>query len=720
MTWYPVSLDVIQYYNSSNNTAYSGAVLKAYAAGTTTPISFAVDSAGATTVGSVALNASGFPEVGGNVVALYTEENFKMSLYPDQASADSNTGALWTVDNLGNIDNDVGNIPFTLTGGTTARSSSERWSDYMNVKEFGAKGDDSTDDTAAIQEAIDYVGNLSLGKRLLYFPSGFYHFSHLDIGHAYSGLAFRGDSYYNTELQCFEDSDRDAISCQTEQFKMFGITLDSSVATANNISNQKLGLNLDKGVGYAADIDAYIANCRIARFYNGVRVKGRGFIAFDNIFSVCYDCVGLDWYDVGDYIEGSETSQKDATGFRGHIFIGNKFASHANAAVSNVGTNASKLNGLNITGATLDVGRRIFHGDLGKSSRISDIACDQTPDEVLQITGGIDYTISGVNASGDATEGRIGENLIKMSGTHVNGTFDGLALVGCTEHAILDQSTILTNVTFKNIEFRAVCTSGSTYHPIVFGSQNGRITCENITYIDTTNLDAIIGNNYANNDITIRNVKAAGSTTPITEGTITRYNNLIGSPNDIYEEFYDDDDYDNAYARLKKSSGAFCIESLGRISIQCGSGLEQFRPATDNVYQLGTSTARWDTVYAGTGTISTSDEREKQDVRPLIQAEKNAALQIRNNIRLFKFKSSVEKKGNSARMHCGIMAQKVFDIFSSEGLNAFDYGIICYDKWDAEPAAYDKKGVLIKEEILAGDRYGVRYEELLCFVIGAL
>lgn len=99
MTWKPTSRTPLQYVDS-NGDPYSGAVLKFYEDGTSTTLTAASDNAGATTFTSVALNSSGYPAVSGNEVVIYLQEDYKMVLYPDQSSADANTGAVWSVDNL--------------------------------------------------------------------------------------------------------------------------------------------------------------------------------------------------------------------------------------------------------------------------------------------------------------------------------------------------------------------------------------------------------------------------------------------------------------------------------------------------------------------------------------------------------------------------------------------------------------------------------------------
>ena len=101
-------------------------------------------------------------------------------------------------------------------------------------------------------------------------------------------------------------------------------------------------------------------------------------------------------------------------------------------------------------------------------------------------------------------------------------------------------------------------------------------------------------------------------------------------------------------------------------------------------------------------------------------------------IHTFQFTDAVEKKGSdAARFHAGVIAQEVASAFQAKGLDAARYGLFCHDTWQDE---YETVEVVDQEEVVddegnvvtprvthteqrlvtaAGDRYGIRYEELL-------
>jgi hypothetical protein len=139
-----------------------------------------------------------------------------------------------------------------------------------------------------------------------------------------------------------------------------------------------------------------------------------------------------------------------------------------------------------------------------------------------------------------------------------------------------------------------------------------------------------------------------------------------------------------------------------------------FLPAADGTQPLGGASNRWSEVFAASGTINTSDEREKQDVAALDAAELRVAVALKGLVKKYRFKGAVKSKRDAARIHIGVIAQEVVAAFAAEGLDANSYALLCYDEWEAEVNA---DGTEVKP---AGSRYGIRYEELLAFIIAAL
>lgn len=162
------------------------------------------------------------------------------------------------------------------------------------------------------------------------------------------------------------------------------------------------------------------------------------------------------------------------------------------------------------------------------------------------------------------------------------------------------------------------------------------------------------------------------------------------------------------YATTGGTTASYVTDQLG------------FYPSSDNTKVLGGSSSRWSTVYAGTGTINTSDAREKTQVSNVSSSEKRLATKLKGLIRSYKFIDAVDEKGASARTHYGVLAQDVIAACEDEGFNPFDFAFVCKDEWPDLPAEYHPQ---TGEEIVparpAGDRYGIRYSELLMFILSA-
>lgn len=145
-----------------------------------------------------------------------------------------------------------------------------------------------------------------------------------------------------------------------------------------------------------------------------------------------------------------------------------------------------------------------------------------------------------------------------------------------------------------------------------------------------------------------------------------------------------------------------------------------FAPETDNTLSLGAAAYRWSVVYAGTATINTSDREAKQDIAELTVAEKRVATRIKGLVRTYRFRDAVAEKGAEARTHIGVIAQDVVAAFEAEGLDAMKYGLVCRDTWGPIPAELDADGNVVKPGQPAGSRWGIRYDEMLAFIVSTL
>jgi hypothetical protein len=173
---------------------------------------------------------------------------------------------------------------------------------------------------------------------------------------------------------------------------------------------------------------------------------------------------------------------------------------------------------------------------------------------------------------------------------------------------------------------------------------------------------------------------------------------------------------------------------------------------SDNDQDLGIASVRFNDAFITNGVTTGSDGNDKQDIRDLTEAEQRVAVACKGLLKAWRWKSAVEEKGDDARIHCGIIAQDLQAAFAAEGLDAGRYAMFMSNTWwetqtevpavEAVAEALDEEGNVVTKAVEAVDAYtrtdtydtqeeapegatertrlGVRYSELLAFIIGAL
>ena len=147
------------------------------------------------------------------------------------------------------------------------------------------------------------------------------------------------------------------------------------------------------------------------------------------------------------------------------------------------------------------------------------------------------------------------------------------------------------------------------------------------------------------------------------------------------------------------------------IAVRVDQIAQAIYPALDDSYNLGTPSRKWANLYLKNPPISTSDARLKEDISEPEEALLRAWGKVR--FKVFRFTNALKKKGEKARLHIGLVAQEVAAAFASEGLDAQDYGLFCYDTWEEKPCVQDADGKEVQPAVKEGDMYGIRYEEAL-------
>jgi len=167
--------------------------------------------------------------------------------------------------------------------------------------------------------------------------------------------------------------------------------------------------------------------------------------------------------------------------------------------------------------------------------------------------------------------------------------------------------------------------------------------------------------------------------------------------------------------------------AFDRIFFDTGSGdvflksRGSFLPETDDAVNIGSSSQRWDNIYATNNTINTSDQRLKKDI-----SECELGLNFINNLRPVSYKW---KKEGCKRRHFGLLSQEVKTVLENQGINfsgnfTDDFAGYCYNEleelYDNILVKSEDKEEIVKQEKEYNDLFGLRYAEFIAPMIKAI
>ena len=342
MSYQPVS-GIVPQYSTDDNELANGYYLKFYEANTTTPLSMATDSSGATLLVKCKLSSAGFPISNpldnSTVFIPHVNANYRLVIYPTEADANANNTASALV-NIPDVEPMTGNTVTTSTGTQTIATalddrvivansvadieamslavvgdvislnaggrsgtfdvvagdfSTELVADTLNgvyvgladnlsatekvakrrvglavdVKWFGAVGDNITDDTLAIQAGITYTcgiqGTLHFGKSTYIYDSD-------EVFEIPSAIRLKGQGRGSAKVKCRGTGGSNRVGVRNHLFYVSSLTLDVIIE----------GMTWEQLLGETNDLCCFYVNYDAETFGSRISTNNASFIFWQN------------------------------------------------------------------------------------------------------------------------------------------------------------------------------------------------------------------------------------------------------------------------------------------------------------------------------------------------------------------------------------------------------------------------------------------------------
>ena len=195
--------------------------------------------------------------------------------------------------------------------------------DYVTPEMYGAKGDGETDDTAAVQAAVDSGFNVCFMMPSIYKITDTIHLRALSLDQ-YDGVRQSRTLFSkarttwnnpNSNIKCyFTDNTHPIFSVESASW-----TLDNITINAKNAYGDAEDLTFLKTNRNVADVDLNVINCTISNAELVFDFDGRGLLVQNNRFAHPHRLVKLSW----SFGDGS-VYETAARGQRAIRFVGNR------------------------------------------------------------------------------------------------------------------------------------------------------------------------------------------------------------------------------------------------------------------------------------------------------------------------------------------------------------------------------------------------------------
>ncbi len=201
------------------------------------------------------------------------------------------------------------NMPVGVTGGTTVQDMHDVIDTFstrtsVSVREFGAAGNGSADDTTAIQSAINALGSGGARGGIVFLPSGVYRISS-PLVISTNGIELRGEGVFNTTLSATAgnfDAVR-IVNCQHSGVTNIhfwppdAVTPNAGVALLIQGSFECWADNIFiyrhyNGVLVLSSTETRLNKVRLLNLYGTQGIELRGTSAAQSFRLVCTDCNG--------------------------------------------------------------------------------------------------------------------------------------------------------------------------------------------------------------------------------------------------------------------------------------------------------------------------------------------------------------------------------------------------------------------------------------------